>query len=70
MPCYNLTQTLQPDKPARHYANGKRINRAEYERITTMARMYGQHDTFRTSAKQLPGGKFKRKNHSCARWRD
>lgn len=68
MATYQLIQTLSPDAPARYSANGKRISRDEYERITSRAIREGKLECFQTIAKQLPGGKIKRKNFSTARW--
>lgn len=68
MPHYSLIQTLNTGKPARFSANGKRISRAEYEHITTMARMHGHLECFSTRAWPLPDGGTRRKNYSCARW--
>lgn len=63
---YSLVQTLTTGKPARFSANGKRISRAEYERITTRARMHGRMECFDTKAWSLPDGGIKRKNYSTA----
>ena len=67
---YNLTQVLVDDKPARYYANSRRVSRDQYDHIIRMARMdaSGHIDCFATKAKQLPGGHFKRWNYCCARW--
>lgn len=68
MATYQLIQTTSPDAPARYSANGKRVSREEYERIADRAFREGKLECFQTIAKQLPGGRIKRKNFSIARW--
>lgn len=65
---YHLSETNGGDKPARYFANGKRVSRDEFERIKARALRDGHLDCFHTKAKQLPGGKFRRVNLSTARW--
>ncbi len=54
---YNLIETSTIDKPMRYSANGKRISYERSTHITTLARMYGQHDSFIT--KQIGVDKYK-----------
>ena len=65
---FNLTQCLGGSQETRYSANGRRISREEYERITARALREGHLDTFHTKARQLPGGEFRRTNYVSARW--
>lgn len=65
---YSLIETLTTGKPARFSANGKRISREEWNRIQTMARMYGRLECFSTRAWPLDNGGTKRKNYSHAQF--
>ncbi len=68
MPEYQLCQVAGADMPTRYSANGKRISRDKYERITAAAFRDGKLECFHTKAKQLPGGRIRRWNYISARW--
>lgn len=63
---FSLLEVRYPDKPARFFANGKRISRDEWERIHIRANIDGRLDCFSTRAIPQPGGTFKRFNYSHA----
>jgi hypothetical protein len=63
-----LRQTMNPDRPARYYADGKRITKAEYDRLFNKANLHGHADCFATKCRQLPGGKFQRTNYVSVRF--
>lgn len=67
---FNLIAVTGGGLQSRYFANGKRISAGEYDRITNRAFCdpLGKLDCFRTKAKPLPGGKFRRTNYSTARW--
>lgn len=59
-----LTQVLSPDRPARYSANGRRISKAEYDRLIERGIAEGTYSNASTRAIQLPGGRFKRWNYT------
>jgi hypothetical protein len=59
-----LVQVLNPDSPARYSRDGRRISKAEYDRLIERAIADGRYSCASTQAKQLPGGKFKRWNYT------
>lgn len=65
---YALRQTLTDGRPARFSANGKRISRAEYERIFAAGNASGIVDCFHTECKQIGNGEFERINHVTVRY--
>lgn len=65
---YQLTQVIGAGRAARYSANGKRISRAEYERIRDRALREGKLDCFHTKARQVGAGEFRRTNYVVARW--
>lgn len=68
MATYQLSQTTGADRETRFTANGKRISRAEYDRIVARALRDGRLECFLTKGRQEAGGKVRRTNYSVARW--
>lgn len=48
------------------YIDRKRVSRAHFHHIETLARMNGRMDCFHTKAIELPGGKTRRWNYYYA----
>ena len=62
---HNLSETVGANTAARYYDNGKRISRAEYDRIRDRAYREGRVDCLSTKARQV-GDTFRRTNYLCA----
>lgn len=60
----NLCEVRTTGKPARFHINGKRVSRAEWERVTDQAHSEGTLCCFSTRAKPITGGGVKRWNYS------
>lgn len=58
-----LLEVRQPNKPARFYADGKRVSHRQFDYLELVAIRL---DTFHSKAKELPGGEFKRYNYKTA----
>lgn len=58
-----LIQCLSPDRPARYSRDGRRVSKAEYDRLVNAGIADGSYSCAMTRAKQMPGGTFKRWNY-------
>jgi hypothetical protein len=57
----DLTEHRYSDRPARYYADGRRISKVDYDLTILASRV---HCCFTTTCRPLPNGGFHRINHS------